>query len=85
LNQWLPAERAQRVRHEDNLRMEGSIEISKKEWATKGEKSQVVRHADNLKQEGEFSGRQQQPWSPAEKLSVVKHQVPIVIKVSLYS
>jgi hypothetical protein len=65
--------------------MEGSIEISKKEWATKGEKSQVVRHADNLKQEGEFSGRQQQPWSPAEKLSVVKHQVPIVIKVSLYS
>eukprot|EP00094_Tigriopus_californicus_P011510 TCALIF_11115-PA protein Name:"Protein of unknown function" AED:0.13 eAED:0.13 QI:0/0.6/0.5/1/0.6/0.5/6/0/389 len=62
--EWQPGQRAQVVRHDDNLKMEGGMETSRQEWATKGERAEIIRHSDNLKSEGTFEGRQIEGWAP---------------------
>ena len=53
--------------------MEGQIDTTRQEWATKGERANVVRHDDNLRMEGEFSKRVEEAWHAGERAAVVKH------------
>ena len=47
--------------------MEGQIETTTREWATKGERVDVVRHEDNLRSEGTFATKQTEKWAPGER------------------
>ena len=53
--------------------MEGAIDTTRQEWATKGERVDIVKHKDNLKTEGEFQSRQVEEWHAGERAAVVKH------------
>ena len=62
-------ERATKVRHEDNLKLEGSMSMQRQEAAvSKGERHATVRREDNLKMEGAFAGRVKDT-STARKMS----------------
>jgi hypothetical protein len=39
--------------------MQGKLDTSRQEWATKGERVERVVHEDNLKMEGQMQGRSQ--------------------------
>ena len=54
---WAPGERASVVKHQDNLKMQGKLNTSRQEWATKGERVDRVVHQDNLKMEGQMQGK----------------------------
>merc|ERR1719361_1085170 len=68
-------ERAAVVRHQDNLKMEGSFAGRKTETTKilKGERAEVQRHEDNLKMEGTFEGRLKEEALVGERVKAVKH------------
>jgi len=51
----MKGERADVVKREDNLRMEGDFTQRKVEQVVKGERRQLIKHEDNLHMEGSFS------------------------------
>ncbi len=52
-------DRADVVRHKDNLSLEGEFtkRVTSANNVMKGERAAVVKHRDNLKMEGSFEGR----------------------------
>ena len=52
--------------------MEGQMDTTRKEYATKGERAQAVKYEDNLRPEGQFESRKQEEWAPGERAPVVK-------------
>ena len=52
--------------------MEGAIDTTRQEWATKGERVDIVKHKDNLKTEGEFQSRHVEKWHAGERAEVIK-------------
>ena len=65
-------ERADVIKRQDNLHMDGQIDSYRKEWATNGERMEMVRHEDNLRPEGQFQSRISEEWAPGERAPVVK-------------
>ena len=69
-------ERAEVVRQNDNLSLEGTHSMTKKDATVyKGERAAVVKHSDNLRVEGKFEGRAKEASvKRGERMSVVKHK-----------
>ena len=63
-------ERAAMVKHQDNLKLEGSMNMRRSgSFASRGERAGVIRRADNLKMEGTFEGRASDSASTSRRVS----------------
>merc|ERR1712155_53402 len=73
-NRFHGAARAERVHHQDNLRVEGKFQgrEQKHTW-TKAEKAAQVKQRDNLHQSGDFYANRKTWASAGEKASVIRH------------
>ena len=52
----LKGERSEVVKPKNNLKMEGQLDVSRKELATSGERVEATKPKDNLKLEGKLQG-----------------------------
>ena len=72
-------ERADVVKREDNLHMEGAFtgRAAREEWRA-AEKAEIVRREDNLHMEGEFAKKVEAEWKAGERMEVVKRSDNLV-------
>ena len=67
-------ERSEAVKPKNNLKMEGQLDVSRKELATSGERVEATKPKDNLKLEGKLQG----------DISLVYDLKPKVLKIRIW-